>query len=349
MKNFIGFLALMPLWLCAQTDLIGVVYSGTTITMAKINVNTGFTTPFGNIQPNLTSIYGGVNSAFNCTENEFVFGKRSNNQYSLLVVDKSNGSVKNTFGHPLQGLSYNSSGNKYYGIDGYFDFVSIDASSGIKTTVSTNTLATRLMLDEVGSTIDATNNRYITVAKLTNQQAYNIVSISCQTGIYTVATQSTYLCPLSIVYNNALNKCYCIMPDISGYTFGELNIATGSVTAISQFTANMAMSGGTDARGGASINEQAGVYSFVGVGNKIVSIDLSSGTILSNPTVSSGDAFFIQYANCFMPSGIEENTLNTHHQGSTYYNLYGQLIDPIPGVLMVEKRGNSVRKIIIEN
>lgn len=335
----------------SQTELFAISALNNTISFSKINPVTGYVSPFGNLT-GATGLFGGINSAVNCSNGDFAIGAYYNNQYITIVIDNITGNIKGTFGATIRGINYNLSNNNYYGIEG-FNFVSINALSGVKSTISTNTLAANLMLEDVGSTLDAVNGRYITTVK--QDSTYNIVSISCQNGTYTISPGLPYsnynLYPNSLAYSNTLNKCYCIMPSPTGGCFGELIISTASISCInSQFNTIIGMATGSDANGGVSIDEQAGIYSIITTDSKVANISIATGSIISNPSLSIQNSFFIQYANsCTLSTGIEEYSLPSPEQTSIYYNIYGEEIQPCVGVLMIEKRGTKTRKVIIIN
>lgn len=106
MKKLIITLALLPCIINAQAELFAISAPNSTLSFAKINPTTGYVSPLGTI-PGVTGLFGGVNSAVNCSNGDFVFGAYYNNQYMTLIVDKNTGNIKNTLGYAVRGINYN--------------------------------------------------------------------------------------------------------------------------------------------------------------------------------------------------------------------------------------------------
>lgn len=344
MRHILLFMALPPFACFSQipNDLVGLAKIGSEFRLVRVDPNNGNTNCIGT--QTFASLYGIINGANTCSANIYVFGSGAASP-SLNVVNLNTGNIQQSFPCQMRFIDYNPLDGMYYGISNG-GFLNFNISNGTYSTITTHSLPVNTTC---GGFINSLNNTYVTF------DSNKLITFSCQNGNYTVSPSST-LIPYGLAFSKTLNKCFGVENN-SPTRFCEISLTTGSVTIINTFQGKFYYTG-NGASCGASINEQAKVYSYTsGINNEIISIDLNTGTIVSNPSTGTQPCFLryvcdnsqlnAGYA-CVLYTGIEENSPPQSQQGSTYYNLYGQKIEPEPGVLMIERCGNSARKVIIE-
>lgn len=304
-------------------DIVGTsVISGQT-QFVKINPNTGFVTVIGN-QTN--PIYGSAfinigNAAYDCNNNNYTFGANYTSQNLLLTINKSTGNIISTFGYQIVGLSFNQNNGLYYGLEyntsgsGSFKLVSFDPVSGSKNAITTSTIANVMYLYPTnGFTLDQNNNKYIFIyGSGSTQKIYSIDITSGSVSFSSINYGSVLAYPLlPILHSNNTNKNYSIIRYQNSGTdslfFCSITL-NGALTRISELPISNLLgfpNGTNNPSSGATINSQAGIYSYIDIQNKLVNIDIYTGTIISNPSISAADGVsYIQYANCNVV-GIEE-------------------------------------------
>jgi hypothetical protein len=318
-------------------DIIGTsVISGQT-QFVKVNPNTGFTTVVGN---QTAAIYGRsminlCNAAYDCDNNNYVFGANYNGQDLLVTLNKTTGNVVSTFGYNIIGINYNHNNNLYYGLEyqspqGY-KLVSFDPVNGGVNSITSSTISGIPYLDNLDSyALDLNNGKYIFLyATGVSSPPQKIFSIDIATGSVT-----NY--PINYT-PNIIHKLMCIVHNNNdGKTYGYARYGTGSLSD-SAYICSIALNGvltkianvpqqfyiapngANNPSSGATLNTVSGVYSYVGMNNRLINVNINTGALISNPILSaSGGVSYIQYASC-NAVGINEY-INTKEANLFYPN-----------------------------
>ena len=339
------FMALMPFLYFSQisNDLIGLAKIGSEFRLVRIDPNNGNTQTIGT--QTFSSLSGYINSANTCSTSTYIFGSNTISPV-MNVMDISTGNVIQSFPSQMRFMDYNSNDGMYYGINGA-DFLRLNASTGTYSTMATYSIAVNVTR---GGIVNPLNNTYVTF------DGNQMVTFSCQNGTFTVSPPTSFV-PYGLAFSKTLNRCFGVENN-SPTRFCEVSLVTGSVTVVNTFVGNF-FNTGNGASSGATIDEQSNVYSYNGdPSGKIVSINVTTGSIISSPNTCA-PVYYLRYVcnnnllsaglPCSISTGVEENVWDQSAQRSTYYNLYGEIIESVSGVIMIEKRGNKVRKVVIEN
>lgn len=338
---------------------------GNEIKMARINPNTGAIRCIGT--ETFSNLHGGINSAVSCAANTYIFGDKSNGIDTYKVMDLNIGSVLNSFTCSVMGLTYNNLDGKYYGAEGNFNsakLISLNPTTGLLTTLSAQ--IQWLWMGMYGSTLNANNGTYLSLISPQSSGSSSIASIPCNGGSYTMSpslntaiSNSINNTPEGWAYCQSLNKLYAMAFQLGSINidqrFSEINITTGSVTPIGPVFFSRGMFCDPTACGGATIDEQSKTYSFINGINELVNINILTGVITSSIALQTAETYFIKYLcnsnpqagfNCSSVTGINETEPSINIK-PIYYDFYGNVIEPIPGILMIKQIGNSRKKVLI--
>lgn len=160
-----------------------------------------------------------------------------------------------------------------------FDVVSIDPMTGVTSAVlSTNSL---IAVAAGASTYDQQNSRYICWGYDTqNNQKLYVMDLD---SLLTVSTNFNSIQPIEMEYDLQTQKAYGLWWDGTAEYFGEIDLLTGGLTAISILPGVEAV-----AIGNSTFDSNTGTYIFIGVnaGNfKLYSVNASTGNIINSPTI----------------------------------------------------------------
>jgi hypothetical protein len=311
-------------------DLVGTIMNGSQTQFIKINPNTGFISTVGN---QTTPIFGSSfinigNAAFDCSNDNYVFGCNYNNQDVLLTISKATGSIISSYGYPIIGLTYNQNNGLHYGLE-YVSFspiayklVSFDPVNGNKTTISSSTISgiSNGLDYRGGFTLDLNSNKYIFLYNTgTSSPKQKILSIDIINGAVNTATVNNQYFLMGLAHNNNNAITYSYSYNSVDSVFFNTVTANGTVNKLSSISYQFYSfpNGANNPSSGFALNTISGVFTYVSINNKLTNININTGAVISNPSLSSADAVsYIQYANC---NAVGLNELSDEKQGVFFY------------------------------